>query len=79
MLITLMLAIALITIALLAVLPDLKQQIKRDREDELRHRGTSYMRAIQHFYKKFGRYPYGWKIWRIPTTSAFFANAIKIR
>ena len=21
------------------------------------HRGTEYMRAIQHFYKKFGRYP----------------------
>jgi type II secretory pathway pseudopilin PulG len=57
MLITLVLALALITIALLAVLPDLKQQILRDREDEMRHRGTAYMRAIQHFYKKFGRYP----------------------
>lgn len=55
--ITLMLALALITIALLAVLPEIKQQIIRDREDELRHRGTAYMRAIQHFYKKFGRYP----------------------
>lgn len=55
--ITLMLALALITIGLLAVLPDIKQQIIRDREDELRHRGTAYMRAIQHFYKKFGRYP----------------------
>ena len=29
----------------------------RDREEEMRHRGTAYMRAIQHFYKKFGRYP----------------------
>jgi len=57
MMITLMLALALITIALLAVLPEIKQQIVRDREDELRHRGTAYMRAIQHFYKKFGRYP----------------------
>jgi len=57
MMITLMLALALITIALLAVLPEIKQQIIRDREDELRHRGTAYMRAIQHFYKKFGRYP----------------------
>lgn len=57
MLITLVLALALITIALLTVLPDLKQQILRDREDEMRHRGTAYMRAIQHFYKKFGRYP----------------------
>ncbi len=54
---TLVLALALITIALLTVLPDISQQIRRDREDELRHRGTAYMRAIQHFYKKFGRYP----------------------
>jgi type II secretory pathway pseudopilin PulG len=57
MLITLVLALALITIALLAVLPDISQQIKRDRENELMHRGTAYMRAIQHFYRKFGRYP----------------------
>jgi type II secretory pathway pseudopilin PulG len=57
MLITLMLAFALIAIGLLAVLPEIGQQIKRDREEELRHRGTSYMRAIQRYYKKFGRYP----------------------
>src|SRR5271156_547237 len=55
--ITLMLAVALITIGLLAVIPDLKQQVQRDREEELRNRGTAYMRAIQHYYKKFGRYP----------------------
>src|SRR6202051_1301926 len=57
MLITLMLGFALIAIGLLAVLPEIGQQIKRDREEEMRHRGTSYMRAIQHFYKKTGRYP----------------------
>ena len=57
MLITLMLALALLTIGLLAVLPEIGQQVRRDREEEMRHRGTAYMRAIQHFYKKFGRYP----------------------
>jgi len=57
MLITLMLLMALAAMALLAVLPDMAQQIKRDREEEMCHRGTEYMRAIQHFYKKFGRYP----------------------
>jgi type II secretory pathway pseudopilin PulG len=57
MLITLMLAMALISMALLAVLPAIKQQIRRDQEEEMRHRGTAYMRAIQHFYKKLGRYP----------------------
>ncbi len=57
MMITLMLAVALMTIALLAVLPSIRQQVQREREEELQHRGTAYMRAIQHFYKKFGRYP----------------------
>ncbi|MGH9643497.1 MAG: hypothetical protein ACRD3Q_13870 [Terriglobales bacterium] len=56
-LITLMLAMTLAAIAALAILPDIKQQIKRDQEEEMCHRGTQYMRAIQHFYKKFGRYP----------------------
>src|SRR5450755_2559351 len=55
--ITLMLALALITIALATVLPSIRQQVRRDREVELIHRGNAYMRAIQHFYKKFGRYP----------------------
>jgi type II secretory pathway pseudopilin PulG len=57
MLITLMLAMAMMTLALLAVLPEVKQQILRDREEELQHRGTAYMRAIQRFNRKFGRYP----------------------
>src|ERR1700686_1046270 len=57
MLITLMLGFALIAIGLLAVLPEIGQQIRRDREEEVRPRGTAYMRAIQHFYKKNGRYP----------------------
>jgi type II secretory pathway pseudopilin PulG len=55
--ITLILALALMLIGLAAVLPAIKQRIVRDREIELRHRGNSYARAIQHFYKKFGRYP----------------------
>ncbi|MGC2248821.1 MAG: hypothetical protein WA609_19615 [Terriglobales bacterium] len=57
LLITLSLLMALAALALLAVLPDMAQQIKRDQEEEMCHRGTEYMRAIQHFYKKFGRYP----------------------
>ena len=56
-LITLMLAMTLAAIAALAILPSIKQQIQRDQEEEMCHRGTQYMRAIQHFYKKFGRYP----------------------
>ncbi|MGA9555608.1 MAG: hypothetical protein WBR11_02065, partial [Terriglobales bacterium] len=57
MLFTLMLVVTLAALALLAVLPAMRQQIKRDQEEEMCHRGTQYMRAIQHYYKKFGRYP----------------------
>ena len=57
MMITLMLALAMIAIALLTVLPEIGQQIKRDREEEMRRRGTAYMRAIQHYYTKYSRYP----------------------
>jgi type II secretory pathway pseudopilin PulG len=57
MMITLMLALAMIAIALLTVLPEIGQQIRRDREEEMRRRGTEYMRAIQHYYRKYNRYP----------------------
>src|SRR5262252_10544399 len=56
-LLTLMLFFTLLAIAALAVLPEVAQQIKRDREEEMIHRGAQYTRAIQHYYKKFGRYP----------------------
>ena len=56
-LITLMLVFTLLAVAMLAVLPSVHQQFQRDREDELRHRGTMYMRAVQHYYKKMGAYP----------------------
>ena len=56
-LITLMLFMTMIAMAALAILPDMVQQIKRDREEEMVHRGTEYMRAIKKYYKKFGRYP----------------------
>src|SRR5882724_11124579 len=56
-LITLMLFMTLLTMAALAVLPEIVQQIQRDREEEMVHRGTEYMRAIKKYYKKLGRYP----------------------
>ncbi|HUD67587.1 MAG TPA: hypothetical protein VMQ17_23595 [Candidatus Sulfotelmatobacter sp.] len=40
-----------------AIMPTIKFQIARDREEELIHRGTQYSRAIRGYYKKFGRYP----------------------
>lgn len=40
-----------------AILPSITFEIKRDREEELIHRGVQYSRAIRAYYKKFGRYP----------------------
>ena len=48
---------ALMIIAATIEAPRLVQQMKRDREEEMIHRGTEYARAVKKFYKKFGRYP----------------------
>src|SRR4051794_35477208 len=44
-------------IAVSITLPAIGTQIKRDREEELVHRGKQYERAIQLYFRKFGRYP----------------------
>lgn len=56
-LLTLVLFVALLAIAAVVMAPVIKQQIKRDREEEMIHRGVQYSRAIKHYYKKFSRYP----------------------
>ncbi len=54
---TLLLAMALMIIFAAAIVPSITFDIKRDREEEMIHRGTQYSRAIRAYYKKFGRYP----------------------
>ena len=54
--IMLMMAFMVITLTYV-VAPRIIQQMKRDREEEMIHRGTEYARAIKKFYKKNGRYP----------------------
>ncbi|MGH9512117.1 MAG: hypothetical protein ACRD2U_08260 [Terriglobales bacterium] len=56
-LLALLLTVALLTIAAAAIAPSIAFQVKRDREEELIHRGVQYSRAVQHYYKKFNRYP----------------------
>jgi len=56
-LIIFLVVLTLMMIALTAAAPRLAQQIQRDREIELVHRGEQYARAIKRYYKKFGRYP----------------------
>jgi len=54
---TLTLVMALMVIFAAAIVPSITFEIKRDREEEMIHRGVQYSRAIRGYYKKFGRYP----------------------
>jgi type II secretory pathway pseudopilin PulG len=53
----LMLGASLLVIAAAAMAPTIAMQIKRDREEELIHRGMQYRRAIHTFAKRTGRFP----------------------
>jgi len=53
----LLLTLALMIIALAAIVPSITFEIKRDKEEEMIHRGTQYSRAIRAYYRKFSRYP----------------------
>ena len=56
-LLTLLLIICLMIIFAAAIVPSITFNIRRDREEEMIHRGVQYSRAIRAYYKKFGRYP----------------------
>jgi type II secretory pathway pseudopilin PulG len=57
-LLAVMLAFTLILIALSIEAPRIAQQIKRDKEEELVHRGKDYAMAVKRFvHKSGGRYP----------------------
>lgn len=56
-LLTLLLIIALGIIFAAVIIPSITFEIRRDREEEMIHRGVQYSRAIRVYYKKFGRYP----------------------
>lgn len=49
--------LTLLIVAMAAAVPYAKVAIKRDKEEELIHRGNQYARAIGRYYKRFGRYP----------------------
>lgn len=57
LLLVIMIMVTILAFALLSTAPSIVAQIKRDREEELVHRGAQYARAIKRYYKKFGRYP----------------------
>ena len=57
MLLAVLFMMAMMVITAMAVAPAIIQQAKRDREEEMIHRGTEYARGIKKYYKRFGRYP----------------------
>src|ERR1700746_3694130 len=56
-LLSVMLLVTLMMLVLTIELPRIAQQIKREKEEELIHRGNEYRSAIRKFFRKFGRYP----------------------
>ena len=56
-LLMLMLFITLLSIFAVSLVHNFEFEIKRDREEEMIHRGVQYSRAVRKFVKKFGRYP----------------------
>jgi type II secretory pathway pseudopilin PulG len=56
-LLVMLLFISLLSIGFLAVTEGIESKIKRDREEELIHRGLEYSRAVRRYVKQFGRYP----------------------
>lgn len=57
MLLAVMLLITVMLIAMAVEAPRIVQQIKREKEEELVHRGKEYATAIKRFYHKNGTYP----------------------
>ncbi len=56
-LLSVMLLITLMLIAMSVELPRIAQQVKREKEEELVHRGMDYARAVKRFYHKTNAYP----------------------
>lgn len=56
-LLVLLLSLALLSIGLTVLIEGIDFEIKRDREEELIHRGVQYSRGVRKFIKAFGRYP----------------------
>src|SRR4051812_21144667 len=52
-----LLMLALMVMGLTVAAPKIAQQVRREREEEMMHRGTEYGRAVKKYYKKFNRYP----------------------
>jgi type II secretory pathway pseudopilin PulG len=57
MLLSVMLLVTLMMIGLTLEAPRIAQQVKREKEEEMIHRGNEYKNAIRKYFRKFGQYP----------------------
>jgi type II secretory pathway pseudopilin PulG len=57
MLVGVIVLIFLVFLALSVAAPKVARDLRRQREVEAIHRGNEYVRAVQLYYRKFGRYP----------------------
>lgn len=76
-LLSLLLMASLLVIAAAAVAPRIAQQVQRDREEELIHRGMQYRRAIRAFAKSTGRFPTGLEELQNTNGTRFLRKAYK--
>lgn len=76
-LLVLLLFASLLSIGLLTMVGRIEVQIKRDREEELIHRGVEYSRAIRRYVKKFGRYPTSLEVLENPSSGRFLRKRFK--
>jgi len=53
----LLLIVCIMTIMVATAVTTIKFKIRRDREEEMVHRGVQYTRAIRAYYRKFNRFP----------------------
>src|SRR5215467_4511381 len=53
----LLLIVCIMTIMIATAVTTIKFQIRRDREEEMVHRGVQYTRALRAYYRKFNRFP----------------------
>jgi hypothetical protein len=56
-LLVLLLMVALLSVGFVGIIQKIDFEIKRDREEEMIHRGVQYSRAVRKFVNKFQRYP----------------------
>ena len=56
-LLVLLVMVALLSIGLVAMVQSFAFQLKREREEEMIHRGAQYSRAVRLFVRRFHRYP----------------------